>query len=312
MTDYARLIDGEMWAFIERTNAQYPPDAASLDVAGQRRVYDAMCRAFHAGRPEGVAAVDLVLAQGGQRVPVRRYAPGAPGAAKVVYLHGGGFVLGGLESHDDVCAELCAATGFEVVSADYRLAPEAPHPAAFLDARAVFASVAAEGAPVVLAGDSAGGNLAAAVAHAARGAGPRPAGQVLVYPGLGAIGDTGSYAVHAEAPMLARADLEFYRAVRGGGPGAERDPSFAPLSDADFSGLPPTVAVAAECDPLADDCAAYAGRIRAAGGRAHAWTEPGLVHGFLRARHMSGRARWAFWRICQAVEALGRGEWPYE
>lgn len=312
MTDYARLLDPEIRAFIDRTNGHYPPDAAERPVEDQRRVYDAMCRAFGVGRPGGVAVEEGTVEGPDGPVPVRRYRAAAGAPARVLYLHGGGFVVGGLDSHDEICAELCMATGFPVTAADYRLAPEHVHPAAFADSLAAFRAEAARGLPVVLAGDSAGGNLAAAIAHATRGEAAAPIGQVLVYPGLGGDPGRGSGLVHAHAPMLSRADLDFYRTVRTGGaepdPG---DPTLAPLADRDFSGLPPTVAIAAECDPLADDCAAYAARIRAAGGLAMAWEEPGLVHGWLRARHMSGRARAAFWRFAQAVLALGRREWPW-
>lgn len=304
MADYARLIDAETWAFIEATAAFYPPDAVTLSVAEQRAVYDEMCRAFHAGRPEGVLVSDLEA--GG--VPCRLYEPErGPAQATVVYLHGGGFVVGGLDSHDDVCAEICAETGFRVLSVDYRLSPEHVHPAAFEDARAATRWAAARWpGPLLLAGDSAGGNLAAAVAHAARRGGPPIAGQVLIYPGLGGDMSRGSYLAHAEAPMLTRADLEFYAAVRtGGAPVPEGDATFAPLHDSDFSGLPPTFISTAECDPLSSDGEAYAEAIRGAGGQA-AWVEEkGLVHGHLRARKTVRRAADAFARIVSELKRMG-------
>ena len=121
--DYNSLIDAETWAFIRDTNAAYPEDTVSFGIADQRRVYDAMCRVFHRGYPERVSAQDH-LADG---VPVRVYRAGHP-SRTVVYFHGGGFVVGGLDSHDDVCAEICAQTGYRVVSVDYRLSPEPPAP----------------------------------------------------------------------------------------------------------------------------------------------------------------------------------------
>ena len=164
----------------------------------------------------------------------------------MLYLHGGGFVVGGLDSHDDVCAELCQRTGYELVSVDYRLAPEHLHPAAFDDALTAFEWVAKTYAqPILLAGDSAGGNLAAALAHATRGHERAPIGQVLIYPGLGGDMSKGSYVEHAEAPMLTVRDIEFYRDVRSGGPERQGDATVAPLADTDFSGLPPTVVVTA-------------------------------------------------------------------
>lgn len=305
--DYARLIDAETWAFIRDTESWYPPEAATFSVAKQREVYDAMCRAFFRGYPEGVAAEDRAM--GG--VPCRVYLAGAP-AATLVYCHGGGFVVGGLASHDDVCAEICKATGFRVVSVDYRLAPEHRHPAAYDDALAAARAVLAGfDGPLVLAGDSAGGNLAAAVAQSLKGE-PRLRGQVLIYPGLGGDRDRGSALSHAEAPMLTRADLDFYATIRfEGGEEPPDDPTAAPLWAPSFAGLPPTVAFSAECDPLADDARAYCSLIQAEGGRAHWLLEKGLVHGYLRARWTVARARDSFTRITEAIAALGAGRWPY-
>lgn len=305
--DYSRLIDAETWAFIRDTETWYPPETATFTIERQREVYDAMCRAFHRGYPEGIAVRDEPL--GG--VPCRIYEAARPGGVTVVYFHGGGFVVGGLESHDDVCAEICAGTGYRVVSADYRLCPEHRHPAAFDDALAAAYAVAERfGQPIVLAGDSAGGNLTAAVAHAMRGADVEVRGQLLVYPGLGGDKTRGSYVTHAQAPMLTRDDVDFYMTIRyKDGIEPQADATASPLRDTDFTDLPPTIAIAAECDPLADDAADYARRIRAAGGRALAITEPGLVHGYLRARRTVTRARDSFARIVRAIAMLGRGDW---
>lgn len=299
--DYETLIDAPTWAFIRATDAAYPPDTASLTIADQRRIYDGMCRVFFQGYPPGVTAEDVPLAG----VPCRRY-PGA-GPATVIYCHGGGFVVGGLHSHDDVCAEIRGVTGLTVISVDYRLAPEHAHPAAFDDVCAVIRAVPG---PLVLAGDSAGGNLCAAAAHRLRD--PRILGQVLIYPGLGGDRSRGSYVTHAFAPMLTAADLDFYAGIRHGGvappPG---DPTVSPLQDTDFSRLPMTLAIGAECDPLCDDAAAYAGCINAAGGRAQAVVERGLVHGYLRARTTVPRAAASFARVTTAISAFARDHWPY-
>lgn len=305
--DYATLIDGPTWDFIRRTDACYPPDTATMSVDEQRAIYDGMCRHFHRGYPEGVTATDRAF--GG--VPCRLY-PGAGGA--VVYFHGGGFVVGGLHSHDDVCAEIRAATGLTVVSVDYRLSPEHAHPAAFDDACAATRAVAAEVAgPIVLAGDSAGGNLAAAVAHAiGRNGALGICGMVLVYPGLGGDRDRGSYLTHAHAPMLTRDDVVYYAGIRHGGADPGADPTVSPLRDTDFSGLPPTLAIAAECDPLADDATDYAARLTAAGIPARAVTEAGLVHGYLRARATVPRAARSFARITAAIAAFAQGRFPQE
>ncbi len=298
---YDRLIDAEIWAFIDRTRALFPPGAARLDIAGRRAAYNAMARAFRAPRPAGVWAADGIA--GG--VPVRRYLPRAAPGVRVIYFHGGGFVLGGLDSHDDICAEIATSSGFALTSVDYRLCPEHPHPAAFRDALAVVRAEAVAGEPMLLAGDSAGGNLAAAAAHALRRGGPALAGQVLIYPVLGGEARAASFRTHAEAPMLTARDVARLREMRAGGRDVGGDASFAPLADSDFSGLPPTVIVTAECDPLSDEGRLYRDAILAAGGSAEWIEEPGLVHGYLRARHTVRRARDSFARIVAALRRMG-------
>lgn len=307
-TDYRALIDDEVWAYIDKVDACYPPDAVGLDIAGQRRVYDDMCRVFYQGRPDGVSVRDEL--HGG--VHCRRYETGQTDVT-VIYYHGGGFVVGGLDSHDDVCAEICARTGYRVVSVDYGLAPEVVFPACFNDAWAAFAAID-DTFPgrIVLCGDSAGGNLAAAVAHAARGR-DGILGQVLIYPGLGGDWSMDSYRRYADAPHLTTADMQFYMKVRtGGAVPPTGDPRYAPLHDTDFSGLPPTVCVVAQCDPLASDGAAYRDAIVAAGGQAVCFTHAGLVHGCLRARVMSRNAGAFFDRVVGALDALGKADWPFE
>lgn len=301
---YRTVIDAPTRAFIDRTNAAYPADATGLDSAGQRRVYDAMCAVFRQPRPAGVTVTDE--SHGG--VPTRRYEVG-PSAATVVYFHGGGFVVGGLDSHDDVCAEACVTTGLRLVSVDYRLVPEHLHPAAFDDALATTRAVAALG-PVILAGDSAGGSLAASVAHALRGSNVHVLGQLLIYPGLGGPMEGGSYLTHANAPMLTTEDVRCYRRLRHGRDDPPPDPTAAALQDTDFTNLPPTAIFAAECDPLCDDAYRYRDCIRAAGGQAEATVEAGLVHGYLRARHTVPRARASFARITAALAAMAQGRLP--
>ncbi|MGO4907349.1 alpha/beta hydrolase fold domain-containing protein [Pseudorhodobacter sp. W20_MBD10_FR17] len=309
---YDQLIDAQTWAFIRETESWYPPDAVGLTIAQQRTVYDKMCAAFYAGRPAGVEVQDNALQQAGRAISLRQYRSTPDAAAQVLYFHGGGFVVGGLDSHDDVCAEICVGTGFDVTAVDYRLSPECPFPQDIEDALAV--ATAQMGArttkPLVLVGDSAGANLCAAVAALTGGAANGAIGQVLIYPGFGGPNNTGSMVAHAHAPMLTAEDVAFYARIRSDGT-AERvtDPRFSPLQAQDFTGLPPTVAISAECDPLADDAALYADAVLAAGGRALHLREAGLVHGYLRARHRVDRASASFARIIKAVSALGQGQW---
>lgn len=312
--DYGALLDAETHAFIARTARWYPPETVGYPIERQRVIYDAMCREFHAGHPAGVSAADHVIALDDLRVATREYGAAGAGAplARVVYLHGGGFLVGGLDSHDDVCAELCAGTGLPITAVDYRLSPEHVHPAAFDDALAATRECwLRHRKPIILCGDSAGGNLAAAVAHRLRGGAVLIAGQVLIYPGLGGDITRGSYVRHANAPLLTRDEVAFYTSIRRSTAPAADDPTFAPLKDSSFDGLPPTVVLTAECDPLSDDGRDYCARITEAGGKAIHVNEIGLVHGFLRARTTVKRARESFQRIALAVQHLANTRWPW-
>jgi len=315
-TDYQHLIDAETWDFIKLTDSHYPPQTIDFSIDQQREVYNTMCRQFYSGTPKGISSADDSISHGDVHVPIRRYQSVQPNSkTQIVYFHGGGFVVGGLDSHDDVCAELCERTGFGVTSVDYRLSPEHKHPAAFEDS---LASVTHESnrlqIPVLLCGDSAGGNLAAAVSHAMRSMTLEPgmpaiAGQVLIYPGLGGDMTRGSYVTHAEAPMLSTRDVAFYADVRTVSAPKAPDPTLAPLTDIDFSGLPASIIVSAECDPLSDDGRDYRDAIVNAGGKAAWFNEQGLVHGYLRARHSVSRAKDSFNRIVDGLKMLANGKW---
>lgn len=306
--DYEKQIDEETWAFIRETGRHYPEDTVDLSIDEQRAVYNKMAAAFRKPRSEVVEVTEKTV----ETVSVRIYEAGDP-TRTVMYCHGGGFVVGDLNSHDDVCSEICEQTGYRVVAVDYRLAPENEHPAQFDDAWTVLRWIATTyDGGVVLAGDSAGGTLSASVAHHARGRVDAVLGQVLIYPGLGGEHTLPSYNEHAHAPMLKLEDVKFYAGVRSGGTPVSNDPTYAPLQDSDFAGLPPTVMFSADCDPLRDDCRAYRDAIHAAGGVAEWMNETGLVHGYLRARHSVGRARDSFERIVLAIEGLGQEIWPYD
>ncbi|MBS3651267.1 alpha/beta hydrolase [Pseudaminobacter sp. 19-2017] len=311
--DYSNLIDRETWAFIDRVNSFYPPEAIDWPIEKNRTIYNGMSREFHAGHPAGVAAETTALEADGRSIPVRIYhREAADERAVILYLHGGGFVLGDLESHDDICAELCAGTGFTAVSIDYRLAPEHTGTAAFDDAMAGLQWVSERfGRPIVLVGESAGASVAASLSHNSRRKHWAPGGQILIYPSLGGDLTKPSMSRHAEAPLLSAKDVAFYRTIRTGGQETGSDPRFEALADSDFSDLPPTVIFTAECDPLASEGPLYAGLIEAAGGKACSIEEKGLPHGYLRGRRMARRAGESFARIISATAALGRGEWPY-
>ncbi len=311
---YLTLLDDETRAFIRHTEAFYPADAVSASVETQRAYYDALCREYDPGYPPAVTASDRALETANVVIPGRDYVcNNQSNKAHIVYFHGGGFVVGGLESHDSICAELCAGTGLGLTAVDYRLAPEHLHPAAFDDALAAFESIAKEtDRPILLMGDSAGGNLAAAVSHIARKNAHQPIGQVLIYPALGGDMSIGAYVEHANAPMLTTADIHYYHDIRMPKGTSADDVSVNPLSDPDFSGLPPTIIFSAECDPLADDGMHYRDRMLVAGGKAHWINETGMVHGYLRARTTVRRAAESFTRIVEAAAMLSDGRWDYD
>ncbi len=276
----------------------YPANAVSLTMAEQRTFYDLYCAHFRKPRPENIAVKDFAVGP----VLCRRYAPKlSKNLPAMLYLHGGGYVLGGLESHDDVCAEISDRADIAVVGVNYRLAPEHPFPAAFDDAWAVLQHLAGQFDKIIIGGDSAGGNLSAAVALKARDlGGPKIAGQVLIYPGLGGDVTKGSYVSQANAPGLATKDVLYYCNIYKGGANKFAEP----LRETNFAGLPPAFIVAAGLDPLCDDSENYAVRLRNANVPVKVRQEPLLVHAFLRARHMSEPARQSFSAIVRAARQL--------
>ena len=294
---YAGLADPGIRAFMVEGERFYPPGAVNFSLAEQRDFYNRYCAHFRKPRPFGLAVQDFAVSG----IPCRRYTPRKAKGANLLYLHGGGFILGGLESHDDVCAELAAGAEVMTVAVEYRLAPEHTFPAALDDCWAVLNHLTRDGWPVVLAGDSAGGNLAAALCLRARDQNPDLLrlirGQLLIYPGLGGDTSKGSYVTQANAPGLSTSDVLYYRDIYKGAP----HPYAEPLKAASHAGLPPAFLVAAGLDPLHDDCFAYAERLKASGGAAEVRAEPLLVHAFIRARHMSEPAAKSFAAMVAAV-----------
>ena len=184
------------------TDAFYPPDAVGHSAEEQRAFYARLFAHFSYPRPPGLRTSDATVAGPAGPIPIRIYRPDIAGPIPVLlYLHGGGFIVGDLDSHDCVCAELAEAAGIAVAAVAYRLAPEHPFPAAFDDCCAVLSALDQlalehdfDASRLVVAGDSAGGNLTAATCMRARDvASPAVKGQILIYPGLGGDMTRGSY-----------------------------------------------------------------------------------------------------------------------
>lgn len=283
-----------------------------------------------AGRPVRVAAAEALQVDGaagpldarlyrpgGIRNPAGTWQPVVERPPLLVFLHGGGFVLGDLDSHDGLCRLLCRRMGVLVLAVDYRLAPEHPWPAAPDDALAAWrwavahaAELGADPDRIGVGGDSAGGNLSAVVAQQATRAGePSPSLQLLFYPTVDWAGEYGSRERFATGFYLERESMDWCeRHYLGGDP--ERpdapdraDPRLSPLRAGDLSGLPPAVIVTAGFDPLRDEGEAYAAALRAAGTPVVVRRMPDLIHGFANTIGVGRRSREA----TIEVAALGRG-----
>ena len=274
-----------MSAFIDKTLSFSAPDDS---LAGSREAYRQMCRAFTPPCPSTLAIEDLDLAGVAVRAYHTRTAPPLAGWPCILYLHGGGWVVGDLDSHDFICTELAETLGVLVVAVDYRLAPEHPFPAGFEDCLAVWRHLtdlpfAIDPRRRAVTGDSAGGNLAAALCLALRDAGqPQPRAQVLIYPALGGPAHLPSRDECSDAPLLSSNDLQHYDALYL--QGADPTPYAAPLLADDLKGLAPAFVAVAQWDPLRDDGVLYSERLNAAGEACVLYRGEGLVHGCLRAR----------------------------
>ena len=243
-------------------------EALRLAVRGPRVVF---------GAPAAVAATQDAAVAG---VPTRRYTPHDLRAGRLLFMHGGGWVVGDLDTHDALARALAVATGLETLAIDYRRAPEHVFPAALDDCLAVTRAALAEaqGAPVFVAGDSAGGNLAAVVAlHL----GAQLAGQVLLYPVTDAAHEAASYATFSQGFMLTAASMRRYRALYAPTPEAQAHPDCSPLRAPRVDQAPPAYVVLAQCDVLRDEGAAYAARLQAAGVPCVVDEARGALHGFM-------------------------------
>ena len=217
--------------------------------------------------PDVAEVRDIAIPSQAGGIPARVYSPVADPPGTVVYYHGGGWVIGSIDGWDAVCRALAVASGCELVSVDYRLAPEHRFPAAAddaYDALAWVASSLAGGRPLVVAGDSAGGNLAAVAALRARDSGgPALAMQVLVYPVTDHDMDRASYRKYDGTEFIVnKRDMIWFWDHYAPDQAARSNPYASPLRATDLSGLPPAYVVTAEHDPLRDEGFAYADRLR--------------------------------------------------
>jgi acetyl esterase/lipase len=310
------MLEPEIAAFVARSAELNPPSSATLPVEERRKAYDRFAAAFTPALPSGVGVENAVFTSAaGHAIALRLYRPAdaARSPGTLLFFHGGGFVLGSLDSHEIITARLAADTGLYVVAVDYRLAPEHPAPAAHDDCLEV--TLAALGghlpfaplpAPLLVAGDSAGGTLAASVAMQLRDRGITGLrGAALIYPMLGPEPQPPARDTEADAPMLTLAGVRAYSRLYWGD---KPLPAWTvPIDATRFDGLPPVLAIGAEHDSLRDDARVFGERIRAAGGDVEAWVAPGLVHGCWRALYLSPGAQRMHDAVCRfLLDAVSR------
>ena len=290
-------FDPEVLTLFEALNALNPPPLPSLPLAEARAMYRARAQG-NGGAPIAMAEVRDLAAEGpAGPVPLRLYRPaGAPerDAPVLVYIHGGGWVIGDLDSHDAVCRAIADRAGCLVVSVDYRLAPEHPAPAAAEDCIAALRWVASHagdwgGDPERLAvgGDSAGGSLSAVAAIAARDAGLRLRAQILIYPSTDNRRAAPAYRSRVEnrdVPPLLPDVLGWFMSQYLPDPALGDDWRQSPLVAVDKGGLAPALVIVAERDPLHSEGLAYAGALEAAGVAVSRLDVPGMIHGFVTMR----------------------------
>ena len=271
-------LDPQAKTWLEESRARGVRPYDELPVEEGRRLMDEGAAALF-GEPDRVESVENEDADG---VPVRIYRPFASGPGAFVYLHGGGWVIGSLDSHDRLCRTLAARAGTAVVSVDYRLAPEHRYPTAVEDAWTATRWAAARFEPLVVGGDSAGGHLTAVVAVRARDAGLPLALQVLVYPVTDHAFDTPSYRQNATGTNLTARTMRWVWAQFLGDEAQGDEPEASPLRTPDLSGVAPALVLTAEHDPLRDEGESYAQRLIDAGVPTTLTRYDGQIHGFVR------------------------------
>ncbi|HUY04471.1 MAG TPA: alpha/beta hydrolase [Rhodocyclaceae bacterium] len=301
------MLDIQLADFLAIGRASGTPDLCDLPPAAARGLYRTLISV--ADRPPAEVHVENRTITGpATPLQVRIYRPSELSCGIVLYLHGGGFALGDLDGYQGVCSHLCAQSGCTVVAVNYRLAPEAPFPAAVDDSYAALewvASMATElgGGKLAVVGDSAGGNLSAVMTLLARErGGPKIDFQALIYPVLAAApGEYPSYDQFGAGYVLTRRSAEAFNAQYFPGSGVAPDYRGAPLLATHCADLPPALIQVAGYDPLHDEGVAYAERLMEAGVPVSLVDYPGLSHGYINMTGKLDTAELAFEQLCSAV-----------
>ncbi|MCF6329742.1 MAG: alpha/beta hydrolase [Henriciella sp.] len=289
MADHSNTDPG----MLEFVNGFYAAEQVGFEAVGlenARAMLDAFPDMVDAPAVEVGEIRDLEVAGAAGPLKARLYVPeGAQGNSPgLVFFHGGGWVMGGLASHDRPCRRLCKVANIPVLAVDYRLAPEHAFPAAVDDAEAAFLwacehadELGMDKDRIAVSGDSAGGNISASIALSLRGnPGGEPAFQLLTYPSLQPFGDAPSHEKFGDGYALDKADMRFFIRSYLQDHADPRDPRMWPLLVDDLKQAPPAYIITAGQDPLQDDGAAYAKALEAAGVSATHRHYPGMIHGF--------------------------------
>ncbi|HEX3858042.1 MAG TPA: alpha/beta hydrolase [Pseudolabrys sp.] len=303
-------VDPSVQKLLDLLAAGRSASSAGQDIAAQRNNFRGLLKLAGGSSPTMVTSRDDVIAGPGGPLRLRLYKPQAASVAAgpgLLFLHGGGFYAGDLDTHDGICRVLAEASGCRIVAVDYRLAPKHPFPAAIEDGVVALTALRADPKKwgidswqLAIGGDSVGGNLAAVICQQWRSLGhPQLAAQLLICPALDAAGDLPSRRLFAngyylEADMIAEdfarycpSDIETV------------DPRLSPLRQSDLSGLPPAIIHAAECDPFCDEAVRYGERLREAGVAAAVTVHPGMIHLFYAFSRFIPKAR-------AVLETIGR------
>ena len=304
-------LDPGLKAMLDTMAATPGPALEEMAVPDARAFFEASSEAIPALETVALpSVVDRTIPGPDGEIPVRIYRPTPEGTLPaLVYFHGGGWVIGGLDTHDGTCRQLARDAGCAVISVDYRLAPEHRYPAAAEDCYAATcwvienaAELGVDPARVAVGGDSAGGNLSAVVSLMARDReGPVLAFQLLIYPVTDADFTRASYRENAEGYFLTRAGMEWFWNHYVPDAAARAEAYCAPLRAADLAGLPPALVQTAGFDPLRDEGEAYGERLREAGVATTVTRYEGLIHGFFSMGALSEEARRG---VAEAVAAL--------
>jgi acetyl esterase len=310
-------LDPDMKAVLDQAAAAGGKPFHQMTPVEARTAIETMFAAFR-GNPVEVGKLDDRKIPGpAGEIPVRIYTPSGSGPfGALVYFHGGGWVIGNIETHDATCRQLAAGAGCVIVSVDYRLAPEHKFPAGPEDCYAATRWVAdnarslnVDASRLAVGGDSAGGNLAAVVALMARDrGGPTLVFQLLVYPATDCADDTPShreFAAVSKDYILSRADMEWFWGYYLG-PNDRTNPIACPALAKSLANLPPALVITAEVDPLRDEGEAYAEALRRAGVKVKVKRYDGVCHGFFSMASIIGKGRQAVADSCEELRSVLR------